>query len=278
MKDTTITTFGAFLFACVLLLTGCDAASVSEDTTAPAVLPAEAFALDLNIFQSAEASKMAGYEAGEHTQHSSHYIAAVWRVSIATLITGSILFYPAILTEAVQHVEPVIQDDAYVWAADTLINGQRHGVELRARLIGDDVDWNLFVSGVDEESGMYFENFLLYNARTGITSEMGTFDVFFPVNGGSQQVMDGSYAVTSEQTHTLSFSIPEGVEDLGGASATYEVDGIYVTMELTGAEGDRHVVEWNEETNEGSLTADDYNEGQKSCWNTNYANVDCPAS
>ena len=273
MKDTSIMKIGTLLFICMIAWTGCDATSTEPELEqAPAVLPEEAFSMDLGMFDQGEDI------SSKTDQHSSHYIASVWRVSVATLITTSILYYPAVLTAAVQEVEPVVSDGAYIWSIETLVKGERHGVELHARLAGSDIEWRMFVSGVDEESGYYFEDFLLYSVRTGVTSEAGDFQVYYPIEGSSVQVMDGSYAMTTEGGHTLSFSIPEGVEDLGGSSAIYEHVDPLLSLDLTGPEGNNHFIEWNTQTGAGSIQADDYNNGEKGCWDETRANVECEVS
>ena len=267
MKTTYRNKVGLFLFVIVFALVGCDTVdSSSVEETAPEVIPAEAFNLDVEMF---------GPQASKGTQESSHYVAAVWRVSVATVITGTILYYPATLTKALQQVEPVIEENTYIWAVDTTIAGRVHGVELRAQRDGSAIDWIMSVSGIDDETGQYLDNFVLYEASTGIASHMGTFEVFYPKDGGSLKVMDGAYAVDETGTHTLDFSIPQNVEDIGGAEATFSHEEAFNTLNLTGPEGNNHFVEWNRQTHEGALTADDYNNGDRSCWDSERRNVEC---
>ncbi len=272
MKDTLHIKIGLYLILGALVWAGCDTVEpATDEPVAPEVLPEEAFSMNLNFFDQDQ-------PAGKSGAAPSHYLAAVLRVSVATVITGSILYHPAVLTAAVQQVDPVFSDGAYVWAADTLIDGRVHGVVLEARVNGEEVLWEMEVSGIDDETGTYLEDFLLYEAQTGILTEEGTFQIYFPIEGISQQVMDGSYSVTADDIHTLIFTIPRGVEDVGGSSAVYEHNGNRITIDLTGPEGSRHLVEWDTETNEGSLTADDYNNGEQACWNASKVNVACPAS
>lgn len=267
MKTTLIHKISLLLFVCAFVLVGCDTVdSSSGDESAPEVIPSEAFSLDLNMF---------GPQAGKSTQESSHYVAAAWRVSIATVITSTILYYPAVLTAAIQEVEPVVNNNTYIWAADTTVAGRTHGVELRARLNGGAIDWTMRVSGIDDETGRYLENFVLYEATTGVLSNSGSFDIYYPKDGGSLKVMDGSYMVGNDETHTLQFSIPDNVEDIGGAVAIYKHDGMQSSIDLTGGEGLNHLIQWDEETGAGSLTADDYNNGEQACWDSEQQNVEC---
>ena len=267
MKTSHLNKISFFLFLIVFSLAGCDTVDSSADAEEiPAVIPVEAFTLDMDMF---------GPQASKSLHESSHYVAAVWRVGVATLVTGTILYVPAVLTEAVQEVEPIEQGGTYIWAADTLISGQVHGVELRARLNSGAIDWTMRVSGIDDETGQYLENFVLYEASTGITSNSGTFEIYYPREGASLKVMDGSYMVENDTDHTLQFSIPENVEDIGGSVAIYNHSAVQNSIDLTGPEGRNHFIEWDTQTNAGSLTADDYNNGERGCWGADLQNVDC---
>ena len=271
MKDTSNIRIGILILVCFFSIVGCDAADpVAESEPAPAVIPTEAFALDVLAFgQEADATK--------HSHNPSHYIAAVSRVGVASVITGTLLAYPSALTAAVQQVEPELTEEGYVWAADSVINGRVHGVELLARLNRESVEWTMRVSGINDEDGEYLDNFVLYEARTGILSHEGTFDVFYPVDGQSQLVVDGSYAVENESGYVLTVAIPEEVEAIGGAVATFERDGAWDTLDLTDSLGGLHVIEWNNQSGNGSLTADGYNNGEKSCWDVSKQNTACPS-
>ena len=269
MKDTANIKIGMLILLCFFTFVGCDAADpMAETEPAPDVFPTEAFGLDVNMFGQQEG-------ASKSSHNPSHYIAAVARVGVATTITGTLLYYPSALTAAVQQVEPVLTEEGYVWAADSLINGRIHGVELVARLDGGSVNWTMRVSGINDDTGAYLERFVLYEARTGISSHEGTFDVYYPVNGQSVHTVDGSYLVERSTSYNLTISIPEEVEVLGGAVAVYERADVWDTLNLTGPEGGEHLMEWNNETGEGSLTAHDYNNGAKSCWNAAKQNADC---
>lgn len=267
MKTTLIHKISLFLFVCVFALVGCDTVdSSSSEEPAPEVIPSEAFSLDLQMF---------GPQAGKNTQESSHYVAAVWRVSIANVVTSTLLYYPTVLTAALQEVDPVVNNNTYIWSAETTVAGRTHGAELRARLNGEAIEWTMRVSGIDDETGRYLENFVLYEASTGILSNSGSFELFYPKDGGSLKVMDGSYRVEDEENHTLEFSIPDNVEDIGGAEVIYSHSGTQNSIDLTGGEGLNHFIEWDAETGIGSITADDYNNGEQACWDSELQNAEC---
>ncbi len=275
MNDTSvIRNLAAFLFL-IITFTGCDTVDPhTEAPQAPAVIPEQAFALNLGVLE--QDSSARAINAGKNGDAFTNWLSATIRAGVAVHITHAILEVPFELTKAIQQVPPVYNEHAFIWAADTLIDGQRHSIALKAQQANNYVDWQMKVSGVIDETGLSFDDFLLYNARTYTDAHEGTFQIYFPVTSGTQQVMDGSYEVIDESRHTLTFSIPQGVEDIGGSSAVFDKDGAWITLDLTGPLGGTHLIEWNTETGEGSLTAQDYNNGEKACWDTALQNSPCP--
>ncbi len=269
MNDTSITRKIVALLLFVMAFAGCETVDPkSDELEVPAVIPEEAFSINLDVFERE-------VPAGKHGKAYTNWLSAVLRTGTAVYIGHAILHVPFSLTAAVQQVPPVYQGGAFVWAADTLIDGQEHAVQLKAQLAETYIDWQMQVTGVIDETGVTFENFLLYRARTQTDVNEGTFQVYFPVETGSQQVMDGSYEVIDEMDHTLTFSIPQDVDDIGGSSAVFDRDGLFVTLDLIGPLGGTHLIKWNTETGEGSLIAPDYNNGEEACWDETLRNVPC---
>ena len=273
MNDTYLTRKLALLLLLLFAFTGCDTVDTgNEEPVAPTVIPEAAFAMNLTSVDQAES-------AGKQGDTFSHWFNAAVRASIATHVTYAILHFPVEMTAAVQDVEPVYNGNAFVWTAETMVEGRRLAIDLRARTNGNAVEWDMKISGVIEESGVYLENFLLYSAVTQTDAQEGTFQVYFPTEAGSQKVLDGSYNIDEATGETLAFDIPADVEDIGGSSASFNHNEDYVTLHITGPLGGNHLIEFDEITNAGALTADDYNNGEKSCWDTDLKNTTCePAS
>ena len=272
MKDKSIIRNLTLILCTVLAFSGCDTVDpVSTTPESPVVIPEDAFTLDLNVF----AEETAATEAGKSNAAITNWLNAAIRAGVATHVTHAILDVPFKLTRAIQHVPPVFVDGAFVWAADSLIDGQLHAIYLEARVIDNYVDWEMQVTGVMEETGVSFENFVLYTARTYTDAMEGNFQIYFPVETGSQMVMDGSYEKVDTTGKTLEFTIPAEVEDIGGASAFFNQSGEQITLELVDPSGGTHLMEWSRRTHAGSLTASDYNNGERACWNESLQNVEC---
>lgn len=238
------------------------------DQEAPAVIPEAAFAMNFELFEREQ-------PANKGNANFTNWLNAVVRAGVAVQITHTITHVPFALTKAIQQVPPVYNEGAYVWAADTLVDGQLHAIQLKARTFDSYVDWEMKVTGEVEETGVILDNFVLYTARTYTNATEGTFQIYFPIETGSQQVMDGSYMVTEDMEHSISFTIPRDVEEIGGSSAVFSHKDDQVTLDLTGPLGGEHLIEWNEITGEGSLTATDYNNGEKACWDETLRNAEC---
>ena len=258
------------LMLCMTATFGCDTVD-PEPETAPPVIPETAFALDINLFDQAD-------QAGKNNAAITHFINAALRVGVAQHVAGTILFFPVTLTHALQVIEPEFDNGSFVWAVETTVEGRRHGVELRARQQNNTVNWQMRVSGTIGHSGLVFEDFLLYEANTDLEANEGNFQVFAPVENGSLHVLDGDYNVVDESEYTLSFQVPQGVDNIGGSEATFSKNEDLHILDLTGGDGLSHYMEWNQSTRAGSITADNYNNGQTACWDNTLANVACEAS
>lgn len=267
----TVTNFSRFvvLTALVVAFAACDTVTPDQQPEAPAVLPEAAFDMDLNLFQGG---------ANKTGAVGVNFIAAGIRTLVVNAGIYSILYVPAQVTAAAQHVEPTWNGEAFVWAADTTVNGQREGFALTARQDGNTIRWEMRVTGYDERNDVRFEDFLLYEANTGLQTNKGTFGIIFPTAQGPVRLLDGSYEVDeAARENTLRFAIPTEVEEVGGMKADYYQEGDWFTLDVTEPDPNkRHIMRWNSVTNEGSIQAYDHNNGEKSCWDASLQDVPCP--
>ncbi len=261
------------LFAVLLIVVAaCDTVEPSDTPDAPAVIPEAAFAVDLALFDAG--SDVSASKSAE----ASNYLAAAIRVLVVNTGVRSMLFVPAAVTKAAQRVDPVWDGRAFVWAADTLYGDVAEGFALTARPEADAIFWEMRVTGNIPENDLRFDDFLLYEARTGLNSDEGTFDIYYPTHQGSLHALEGSYALTDDgSNNTLRFAIPREVPDAGGLEAIYGQQGPWLSLDVTEADPDKwHYMRWNHRTHEGSIEAYDYNNGEKACWNAALQNIDCP--
>jgi hypothetical protein len=249
----------------------CDSVEPSPEPQAPQVIPEAAFDMDLRLFDNGP---------GKQGTRGTNFLAAAIRVLVVNTGIYSVLHVPAQVTAWAQEVEPVWDGEAFVWAADTLVDGQKEGFSLTARPDGNAILWEMRVSGYDEHNDVRFEDFLLYDARTGLETNEGTFNIQYPTKEGSLRVLEGAYEVVDEETDaTIRFTIPTDVPEVGGMKATYRQEGVWFTLDFTEPDPThRHLMRWNVETNEGSIKAYDYNNGEEACWDAGLQNTDCPVA
>jgi hypothetical protein len=259
----------AVLAALLLFIAACDSVESQQEPVAPAAVPEAAFDMDLSLFNAG---------ASKEGSQGTNFLSAAIRVLIVNTGIYSILYIPAQVTAAAQEVEPIWNGEVFIWAADTLVNGQKEGFQLTARPDGNAILWEMEVTGYDDRNDVRFEDFLLYEARTGLSSNEGTFSIIFPTENGPVRLLDGTYAIVDEASDsTIRFSVPANVPEIGGMKATYRQEGVWFTLDFTEPDpAKRHIMRWNTETNEGSVTAYDYNNGEEACWDAALQNIDCP--
>ena len=70
--------------------------------------------------------------------------------------------------------------------------------------------------------------------------------------------------------------MPDGVGERGGDAVEYGRDGVARSFDWTQvAEGFDHLIEWDDTTQAGSITATNYNGGVRACWNEVLEDVAC---
>ncbi|MEZ4701279.1 MAG: hypothetical protein R2834_13160 [Rhodothermales bacterium] len=269
MKSTSYTFRTVLLAALLLFVAACDTVESEPEPVAPEALPEAAFSMDLSLFNGGP---------NKTSAQGTNFLAAAIRVLVVNTGIYGVLYVPAQVTHAAQLVDPVWNGEAFVWAADTLVNGQSDGFELTARPDGNAITWEMRVSGYDEHNNLRFDDFLLYEARTGLSSNEGTLAIIYPTQEGPIRVLDASYTIVDEaDDNTVRFSIPVEVPEVGGMKATYRQEGAWFTLDVTEPDpAKRHIMRWNSETNEGSIQAYDFNNGEEACWDASLQNVACP--
>ena len=239
-------------------LVGCDA-SGPDAAAPPAVIAPAAFSVDLDAFP----DRAAGVTAGASSVGANYRTSAA-RVGIVSAIVGASLALPERATRAATRVEPVVTDGAFLWDTNVDVFGRDVEVRLTGDPNGDAVDWRLTTALEGDE------RFTYYTAETTADGRTGTWRLFNPDEDGP--VLAASF--DADDTPEITFSVPEGNER-AGARVRYQADGDELTFDLVTADGDRALVVWDRETGAGSIVADDYNGGERACWDADLDDTDC---
>ena len=246
----------ALALALLVALAGCD--STGPDGP-PAVIAPAAFSVDLDAFPDEPSSAVAGASAT-----GANYATSAARVGIVSAILGANLVLPERATRAATRVEPTVTDGAYLWDTNVDVFDRDVEVRLSGDPTGDRVEWRLTTALEGDE------RFTYYTAETTANGRAGTWRLFNPDADGP--VLAASFDV--DDTPEITFTVPPGNER-AGARVRYETDGSRQTFDFTNADGRRALVVWDRATGAGSIVADDYNGGERACWDERRDDVDC---
>lgn len=244
-------------FALVVLLAGCDAVTPADPTAPEAIAPG-AFA----------------FEPGFPTAQTAglHFTNAAVRVGVVSGIIGANLILPSAATVAATRSQPVVEDGVWIWESTVRVAGDDVTVRLEGEPVGREVRWRLGITTDD------LDDFTLYTARTDFSGETGDWQLFYEIDGVRTEVLRADFEVTDANTRELTFSIPPG-RDGAGSSVLYVHDGatrVFDWHEMPAALD--HYVEWDAQTHIGFIEADNYQGGDRGCWDAALNDVACPSS
>ena len=303
-----ITSSLSFLLICVLA--GCD--SVGPETNAnqeqpppivteeppppppaPPILPSEIFLLDLSLFETSSDKLGSDATYTNASGNFTNFLAAAFRAGAVTVVNGTVLTPPAIFTAALADAEPVYvapEDNSveasFIWERSNVELGTTSsGLRLVATINKENtaadtnnvgIDWNLFVTGFQDNVGQPTQDFLMLDARTNVTTLAGSLELAYPRDGASTLTMTGEYTLDPDNNmYSLAFSIPDEIVLVGGLETTITRDNTLNSLDIRTNSGARQLIQWDAVTSSGSITADDYNNGQPACWNAELRNVAC---
>ncbi len=265
-----IKTKGLYLFIAAfsfVSISACD--STSSEDEAPDVIPSEVFALPVDLFnQSAAKDAMPG----------ANFTAAALRVWPVSLIISANLVIPSLTTLSALQAEPIFEDGAWTWTSTVNSGGEQVQFTLLAERFGDGTSWSMRLSSSDTTSGV-FNNFELFSAETSDNGEMGSWQLNYPVNGVSQNVLNATYTITSDTEKSITFNVPQTAQSAAGDSVEYTENGderTFLWQQV--AESIMHTITWNATTLEGTIDATNFNGGTMGCWDANLDDIACSPS
>ncbi len=258
--------YSLFIALFGLLLAGCDSASTNEpDATPPRVLPAEAFSLQTNLFNQNDAGK---------TSAGANFTAAALRVWPVSVIISANLIVPVAVTAAALQADPIQSGNTWIWNSTVVSDGHEVAFTLEGTVNGSSINWSMRVSYTDGQQT--FDDFELYTAVTDFESQTGTWQLFYEIDGQRRNVLNADFVVTGEDEAAITYSVPNTADRDAGDSVMYQASGderVFDWRQI--AEGFDHLVVWDVATHAGSITATNFNNGDKACWDENLDNAAC---
>lgn len=256
------TQIGCALFLALFALAGCDGSGANEDE-APPPMPAEAFALQADLFSQVPTTKA-------ESSTAANFTAAALRVWPTSLILTANLVIPSAVTQAALQAEPEFIDGAWVWDATANVSGQPFQFKLSGTIQGSSVAWSMHVDGNQ------LDDFELYTGTTDLASRTGSWQLYYLLEGERQLVLSAGFSVDDEGVKEVTFTVPDSFTQAGGDSIRYTADGDEKSFLWTQqGEGLEHLVNWNEGTKVGSITAGNFNGGVRACWGSDLQDTGC---
>jgi hypothetical protein len=224
--------------------------------------------------QSLETGKPSGnLEQYAATANRANFINAYVRAIYATLITYDALEEPIAAFAFAIHSVPQPQDDgSYLWTYIFVEESVEYSIFLYGTPLGTDrAAWRMEVSSNDPSQPM--DHFVWFDGETGDVSGFWQFyEPVDPSNGVPVARVDFLDGVVE---HRLTITINGvGHEDEGDVLDFRETE-FTGAIEFTDASaGETALVEWRADGT-GSITAPDYNNGEKSCWDEHQHDAKC---
>ena len=308
MKTQSLHSISSLFFLLIFVLAGCDSMGPETNTNpeqpqpfvpeeppppAPPIFPSEVFLLDLSLFETSPGKHSSDATYTSSSGNFTNFLAAALRAGAVTVINGTILTPPAIFTGALADAEPVYVEPentseapSFVWEKDnvklgTTMNGLRLVATINKENTPADtnnagIDWHLFVTGIEDNRGQPAQDFLMLDARTNVSTLTGNLELSYPRDGASTLTMIGEYTLDPDNNfYSLAFSVPDEIRIVGGLATTITKDNTLNSLDIMTKEGIKQLIQWDETTSLGSITSDDYNNGQRACWNEELRNVPC---
>lgn len=247
----------------VILLAGCDSASI-DDANPPEVIAPAAFEVDA-FEQSASKSS-----AGEHLT------AALLRyVPVSVTLGVQYLLIPKIVTEIAASAEPLSVDGAWVWTMEQETAQGSFAVEMTGRRDGGSIEWTMVISANNPYTG-HLVDFVLYRGRTSEDGSEGSWELYYPIDGESVNVLDAEFLIESPVEKQITFTVPVSAPQYSGYEVRYSRnDNDRVFYWYQPDTGEEHTLTWNPVTGLGSIQSTSYKDGERYCWDASGSDVEC---
>jgi hypothetical protein len=202
-------------------------------------------------------------------EHGSAYEAAAWYALISNSLFQSAGLFPSIYFNEQMWGEPEVQGDTWIWEYSYSFEGESMTMRVTAQSTNLTQNWELTYSysGQEHED---FTNALLLSAQ-----------VYQDGSGGSWQFHD-MFETDADPIYQVDYELDNGLTTLvdlyydeNGERFLFESDGTISTLRWWANSDIESELGWNNDTLEGYIESPDYNDGLKTCWDSNFQNTEC---
>lgn len=267
--------FVAALIAMHVFMVACDKNPADPgNQQQPALPPQSSMTVDLSAFNQSLPKGQ-----GEAHTPGLNFITARLTVATINLAVATILSVPTLTFAAAISQQPVLKEDGKFHWIFTVNDGPK---TFKADLAGwIDVpateavfEMRITTTGVTPA----LNNFLWYEGRAKLDNKTGyweIYDAMRPATPIKVLRIDWQAPETTRATLELT-AIEQGVPTFGD-KVKYNTDGNARSVTYNDASENTSVlIQWDAATKEGSITAPNYNGGNKACWDSQLNDVTCP--
>lgn len=237
----------------------------NNDVIAPQLPPSNSMNIDFSEIEQSGNNKTAA---------GTNFNAALFRVGIAKLILDANVAIPKFLITAAQNKSPEeISSSEYQWRYSANNQETNFAILLTANVdANDNVEWRFYVT--TNATNPPLNNALLF---AGDADYDGTDGTWMYYNGSDEEPLSLlKWDVDSPNDVVLNFTVLSNRNGNQDSEINYTYNGKIKTVTyIDGSNDTQTTIEYNVETKAGFIISPDYNEGEKSCWDTSLNNVPC---
>jgi len=262
----------------MLWLIACEKNPTDSKSEKPDLPPQSSLVVDLNVFNNAAGLSNTG---PDHSNAGLNFIAARLTVGAINLAVFAHMSVPVLTFAAALSQEPALKDDGKWHWIYSVSNeaGQKFQADL-AGWIDESArasrwEMRITTSGL----GAPLNNFLWYTGQAALNNDSGQWDIYDPdQQDNAVKVVHIDWDRPSATKATLKFTVVKPLVPENGDMLTYKAENSsrsvkYFDQSANPAAAGQ--IFWDEVTHAGYLIAPNYNNGQKSCWDSQLNDATC---
>lgn len=266
--------------AALLLPSGCDNKTTESEPVVIDTLdlpPQSSFIMDFGDFGSSQVS------VGGEDQHSKlmgkgYFLYSAGNVFVWQTLLAVRLVVPTVAFVNAFNHHPVLQADGWwQWSYNVVAAGYNHTVELKGKIVGDEVQWEMWVSRHGE-----WEDFLWYTGTHNLTATAGNWTIYKSHDEPTTTFMSIDWLRDpDDETGELTYTILDEFHDLYrcyiyyGSTLADSYDRFYHIFDY--GEENLTEIEWNYDTKAGRVKDTAYyHDTTWHCWDSDLEDTDCP--
>lgn len=261
----------AFFIGIITLVSCSDNATKSTEQNPPAIPPEHSMAMELSNFN--EQSKV----QSATTQAKNNFGQAVFRAGLLKTIVDINLAIPTAFLKAASESDARLnENEEWEWKYNTTAESNEYGVRLTAvRDESGSASWNFYVTNPQ----FNLDNKLFFSGVSDAQGTEGSWSYYslLDSDGKEEKVSQIAWTVESKDDLNLRLDVVSDRNDNRGDYIDYTLEGTTkAVVHFDASENQETTLQWNTGTNAGSITAPNYNNGNKACWDGNLEDISCP--